>query len=103
MIPHEREMAKKFADKPFTILSVSADEEKTDLKAFLEKEKMPWSHWWDGAQGPVSKMFRVKAFPTLYLIDAQGIVKNKWIGVPPTEALDKAVENLVADAERAKR
>src|SRR5262249_23800588 len=69
MIPHEREMVKKHKDKPFVLVSVSGDEEKEALTKFLEKEPMPWVHWWDGDEQKVLKTFRVKAFPTIYLID----------------------------------
>ena len=102
MIPHERKMMERLKDKPFTILSVSCDDDKDDLTKFLEKEKMPWDHWFDGSKGSVAKTFRVRAFPTLYLIDAKGVIRNKWIGSPKDEVLDKAVDDLVAEATKAK-
>ena len=103
MIPHERDLFEKLSKKGFVLLSVNVDEAKSTLTEFMEKEKMPWSHWWDGNRGPIAKMFRIQAYPTLYLIDAKGIVRKKWIGSPGEEVLDKAVEDLVAEAERGKR
>jgi thiol-disulfide isomerase/thioredoxin len=100
MIPHERELVEKLKDKPFAILSVSVDDEKKELSEFLGMEKMPWIHWWDGPKGPVVKLFRVKAFPTIFLIDAKGIVRNKWVSSPGNEALDKAINELVAEAQK---
>ncbi|HKB06084.1 MAG TPA: TlpA disulfide reductase family protein [Gemmataceae bacterium] len=100
MIPHERELTEKLKDMPFAILSVSVDDEKKELAEFLGTEKMPWAHWWDGPKGPVVKLFRVKSFPTLFLIDAKGVVRNKWVGSPGNEALDKAVNELVAEAQK---
>jgi thiol-disulfide isomerase/thioredoxin len=100
MIPHERELVEKYKDKPFAILSVSADSEKGDLTEFLGSEKMPWTHWWDGEKGPVTKLFRVKAFPTLYLIDAKGVIRHKWVGNPGNDKIDRAVEDLVAEAKK---
>jgi thiol-disulfide isomerase/thioredoxin len=102
MIPHSREVVKKLADKPFALISVSADAEKETLVKFMEKEPMPWTHWWDGRGGPVLKAFRVKAFPTLYLIDANGVIRKKWIGSPENEVLDKAIEELVTEALKSK-
>lgn len=102
MIPHEREMVGKLAKKPFVLLSVSADEDKSTLTDFLANEKMPWSHWWDGRQGPIAKMFRIQAYPTLYLIDAKGIVRKKFRGKPDEETLEKAVVELVTEAEKGK-
>lgn len=104
MIPHERELVKKMAKKPFVLVSVSADDEKDALVKFLEKEPMPWTHWWDsGAESPVLKKYRVRAFPTLYLIDHTGEIKQKWVGKPEGDALDKAIEEVVKEAEKAKR
>lgn len=102
MIPHEREMVAQLKGKPFTLLSVSCDDEQENLVAFFEKEKMPWDHWFDGKGGAVAKAFRVRAFPTLYLIDATGVIRNKWVGVPPNDKLEKAVEKLVDEAIKAK-
>ena len=102
MIPHEREMVKKLKGKPFALLSVSADNEQDTLIKFFEKEPMPWDHWFDGQGGAVTKAFRVRAFPTLYLIDHTGVIRNKWVGNPGDEKLEKAVEDLVKEAERPK-
>jgi thiol-disulfide isomerase/thioredoxin len=103
MIPHEREMVKNLAKKPFVLISVSADDEKDTLVKFLENEPMPWVHWWDsGKDNPVLKKYRVRAFPTLYLIDHTGTIKHKWTGKPENDKLDKAVEEAVKAAEKAK-
>jgi thiol-disulfide isomerase/thioredoxin len=100
MIPHEREMVTRLKGKPFVLVSVSADEEKETLTKFLEKNEMPWVHWWEGEEGTLLKTFRVRAFPTLYLIDHKGVIRKKWVGSPKTELLDEAVNTLVAAAEK---
>jgi peroxiredoxin len=95
-------MVKKLKDKPFTLLSVSCDRTQEVLTKFFEKEAMPWDHWYDGPAGKVAKAFRVRAFPTLYLIDHTGTIRHKWVGSPETDKLDKAVEDLVQVAIKAK-
>jgi len=102
MIPHERELVEKLKDKPFTLLSVSADDEKATVTEFIGTDKMPWAHWWDGPKGSVCKMFRIRSYPTLFLIDAKGVVRKKWVGSPGNEVIDKAVDELVAEAEARK-
>lgn len=97
MIPHEREMVEKLKDKPFVLISVSADKEKADLEQFLEKEKMPWVHWWDGDKAPLLKDWNVRFFPTIYVIDDKGIIRHKNIR---GEQLEKAVEKLVAEVKK---
>ena len=103
MIPHERELSDRLKEKPFTLVSVSADDKKESLEKFLEKEAMPWTHWWDnGPESAVFKKFRVRAFPTLYLLDHSGVIRYKWVGKPDNEELDKAVDSLVKAAVQAK-
>jgi len=101
MIPHERELVKKMDGKPFVLLSVSVDDDKKDVTDFLKDEPMPWTHWFDGkpGTGPVSKAYRVKAFPTLYLIDKKGVIREKWIGAPKAEEMDKKIEELTKEAK----
>jgi thiol-disulfide isomerase/thioredoxin len=106
MIPHERDMYEKLKkdNKPFEMVAVNVDDEKETLEKFLAKEKMPWIHWWDnGQEGAILKKFRVKAYPTLYLIDHTGVIRYKWIGMPESEGtIEKAVDELVKEAEKAK-
>lgn len=100
MIPHEREMVEKLKDKPFTLISISADEEKDTLKEFLEKEKMPWVHWWEGRKEKgVLKDWNVQFFPTIYVIDHKGVIRHKGLR---GKKLEEAVEKLVKAAESAK-
>jgi thiol-disulfide isomerase/thioredoxin len=101
MIPHERAMVAKLKGKPFELVSISVDDEKEQVTKFLEKQPMPWTHWFDGPEGPVSSKLRVKAFPTLYLIDAKGVIRKKWIGVPGNDpestVVEEAVEQLLKE------
>ena len=102
MIPHEREMVKSLEKKPFALISVSVDAEKATLTEFLDKEPMPWGHWWEkGDKNPVAKKYRVRAFPTIYVIDHAGVIRHKWIGSPGNAAIDKAIADLVQEAEKA--
>ena len=95
MIPHEREMVEKFKDKPFALISVSADDEKKELTDFIAKEPMPWAHWWEGPDAPLLKQWNVRFFPTIYVIDGKGVIRHKQIR---GQELDKAVEKLLAEA-----
>jgi thiol-disulfide isomerase/thioredoxin len=101
MIPHERDMVKKNADKPFVFVSVSADGEAKTVKDFVEKEPMPWTHWFAGQRGAILKTWRVQAFPTLYVIDAHGIIRGKIVGggSDNEKKLDQLVDKLVKEAD----
>ncbi|MFM7149292.1 MAG: TlpA family protein disulfide reductase, partial [Gemmataceae bacterium] len=53
MIPHTRELVKKMKDKPFSFVSVSADDKLDTVTEFIKKEPMPWTHWYNGADGGI--------------------------------------------------
>jgi thiol-disulfide isomerase/thioredoxin len=99
MIPHEREMVERLKDKPFTLVSVSADTEKKTLTNFLAKEKMPWTHWWNGEDGGIVEEWEVDHFPTIYVIDAKGIIRHKELR---GEELEKAVNDLLKEMDDTK-
>ncbi|MFO0815573.1 MAG: TlpA disulfide reductase family protein [Gemmatales bacterium] len=95
MIPHEREMVEKLKAKPFTLVSVSADAEKKTLTDFIKKEPMPWTHWWNGQQGGILEDWDVQYFPTIYVIDAKGVIRYKDVR---GKELEEAVEKLLEEA-----
>jgi len=99
MIPHEREMVKHFEGKKFMLLSVSADDKKETLTKFLEKEEMPWTHWWAGRENSFLKTYQVKFFPSMYVLDGKGVIRAKGLR---GEALQKFVEKLIEEEAKTK-
>jgi Tat protein secretion system quality control protein TatD with DNase activity len=89
-------MVKKWDGKPFTLISVSCDEELETLKDFLQETEMPWVHWWAGKQGEFSKAMNIRFYPTIYVIDAKGIIRFKNIR---GDKLEEAVSQLLAELE----
>lgn len=96
MIPHEREMVARLESKPFNLVSVSFDADKKTLTDFLAKEKMPWTHWWNGNQGNVMETYDIDHYPTIFVIDAKGIIRYKEIR---GEELEKAVNTLIDEVK----
>lgn len=97
MIPHEREMVERLKDKPFALVSISADADKKTLTDFLAKEKMPWTHWWNGADGGILEDWNVRFFPTIYVIDAAGVIRYQNVR---GEKMDEAVNELLKELEK---
>ncbi len=99
MIPHEREMVAKLKDKPFALISISGDDKKETLTGFLEKEKMPWTHWFADRKG-ILKDWNIRYYPTMYIIDHKGVIRAKDLR---GEALEKKVEELLAEMAKEKK
>jgi hypothetical protein len=75
MYPHERSLVEKYADQPFAIVGVNSDDDLAELAKVREKERITWRSFWNGpqgTQGPISKAWNVRGWPTLYVIDAAG-------------------------------
>ena len=102
MYPHERSLVKKFAGKPFTILGINSDAKREELKKVLEKENISWRSWFDGGstEGPIAKQWNVSGWPTLYLIDHKGVIRDKSVG---SKDMDKLMDKLVEEAEAASK
>jgi thiol-disulfide isomerase/thioredoxin len=99
MIPHERAMVERLKDKPFALVSISIDAQKETLTAFLSQEKMPWTHWWNGSQGGIIEDWDVHQFPTIYVIDAKGVIRHKDLR---DQKLEDAVNKLLDEVELKK-
>lgn len=99
MIPHEREMNEKLKGKPFAFISISGDDTKETLTSFLEKEKMPWVHWFADRKG-ILKDWNIRFYPTMYILDHKGVIRAKGLR---GEELEKKVDELVVEAEKAKK
>jgi thiol-disulfide isomerase/thioredoxin len=94
MIPHSRELVKKLKDKPFVLVSISADAKKETLTNFMEKNEMPWTHWWNGTKGGILSDLDVVFFPTIYVLDGKGVIRYKNVR---DKAMDKAVKTLLKE------
>lgn len=94
MIPGQRALAQKYAGKPFAMLSISCDPEKSRLTEFLKKEPIPGDHWWNGQRGGVLETWTINYFPTIYVFDTKGVIRYKNLN---PKALDEAVEALLRE------
>ena|SRR5438067_13075669 len=104
MYPHERSLVKRLEGKPFALVGVNSDRDRAALKKVMEKEDITWRSFWNGGgtRGPISTRWAVRAWPTLYLIDHEGVIRKKWVGSPGNKVLDREIDKLVQQAEAKK-
>jgi Thioredoxin-like len=102
MIPHERSLVQRLADKPFVLVGVNSDTEPEDLKKQIQENQVTWRSFKnerkDGTM--ISKEWSVRGWPTLYLIDQNGIIRKKWLGSPSNQKLDEAVDKVLASTSK---
>ncbi len=103
MYPHERSLVQRLEGRPFAILGVNSDDDRDELKKVLVKQKLTWRSFWNGGgDGPISNRWNVQGWPTLYVIDAKGVIRHKWLGSPGDKVVDEAIEALVKEAEQVR-
>jgi hypothetical protein len=103
MYPHERSLVKKFENKPFAIIGVNSDVDRAALKKVIEKEEITWRSFWNGKEGtggPISTQWNVHGWPTIYVLDAKGVIRYKSVGANEGE-IDAAIEKAMKDLEPA--
>ena len=99
MIPHERSLVEKMKDEPFALLGVNSDALDT-VKTGVAKEKMSWRHFWDGSTGgPIAKRWNVHGWPTIYILDANGVIRAKDLR---DEQMEEKVVELIAEMKTKK-
>jgi len=98
MYPHERSLVKKLSGKPFALIGVNSDRTREKAKNIMEEKDLTWRSFWDGGgtSGPIATQWNVSGWPTIYVIDHKGRIRFKNTR---GEALEKAVEKLLAEAE----
>ena len=93
MYPHDRKLIERLKDKPFEFLSVNTDSKKEVLEQSIGKGTVTWRCWWDGGTGgPLCTKWGVSVFPTIFVLDAEGVIRAKHVR---GELLDKTVDKLL--------
>jgi thiol-disulfide isomerase/thioredoxin len=96
MIPHERKLVERLKDRPFVLVSISADDSKETVKKFLEKNPMPWTHWHIGPDSEVLDLWDIEGFPTIFVVDHKGVIRYKDVR---DKRMDEAVDTLLKEME----
>jgi thiol-disulfide isomerase/thioredoxin len=102
MVPHEREMVERLKDKPFVLIGVNGDETTEKAKEVMAKEKMTWPSFWNGPRDDekaISKAWNVRGWPTIYVLDAKGVIRHKGLR---DKELETAVNELLKEMEGKK-
>ena len=98
MFPHERSLVKQLADKPFALIGVNSDKDLEQVRKDNVKKDITWRNFWNGEHGtagPIATKWSVFVWPTIYVIDAKGVIRYQNVR---GEALDNAITKLLAEA-----
>ncbi len=92
-MPHVKKTYATYRDQDFQIIGISLDRGKPPLEAYLAQEEIAWPQYLD-AGGKIATLYNVRAIPSTFLIDGEGIVRKTNLR---GGALEKAVAALVKE------
>jgi thiol-disulfide isomerase/thioredoxin len=90
MVPSEVGLANQMKGKPFALVGVNGDLDRDAAKHAVENEKMTWPSFWnkDGPNGPIPTTWNIRGWPTVFVLDPNGVLRFKLLGYgPDTENL----------------
>lgn len=98
--PHLVSLQQKFKRKGFTVVGLNADEllelgyEDSERKSYLEKHgvNFPVAHLTTEVQAAYGG---VQLFPTLFLVDREGIIRAHFVNYQDEMTLQKAIEKIL--------
>ena len=76
-VPYIKAAYEKYAEKGFTVVSVSVDEDINAWKNAVKENEMTWVHMWNGLEdleNSAAMQYAVSAIPSSFLIDADGTI-----------------------------
>jgi len=93
--PDLQKLSQKYQGKvDFYAINSTSNDNLEDAMAFVESFKLtfpiPLDH-----KGEVTDLYQVNAFPTTYLIDRQGVIRQKIIGTIDPKELDAELAKLL--------
>jgi thiol-disulfide isomerase/thioredoxin len=95
-MPQLNELAQKYQDKPVRVIGMNTDRDTADARFVVEKLRLSYINVL--ARGE-DKKYRVQGFPTLYVIDAKGVIRDIHVGYSPDlkEKLGRAIRNAIGE------
>ena len=98
--PHLVSLQRRFTARNFTVVGLNADKilelgyEDSERKAYLEKHKItfPMGHLSPAAQAAYGG---VQLFPTLFLVDKEGVIRAHFVNYKDEATLQQAIEKVL--------
>lgn len=69
---------KETSREKLAFLGVSSDESEDALRAFLKEFSIQWPQVREPSDGAIHRLYRVRGFPTYYLLGPKGEILDSW-------------------------
>jgi peroxiredoxin len=99
-MPAIQQVYEQYRDRGFTVLAVDLQEDDAQVAAFVEELGLTFPILMD-RDGTVAAQYRVKALPSTFFVDREGVIQEVTLGGPMTAAfIESQVSSLLAVEER---
>lgn len=86
------EAYRRLQDQGFTVLAVNIEQSEETVRSFIAELSLPFPVLLD-TNGRIADLWEVKGFPTGFIVDKSGVIRNQSIG----EILPEMMEPLIND------
>jgi hypothetical protein len=78
MYDHGRSLVNemKEAGEPFALIGVNVNDELEHIQSVVKEKNLNWRSFFAGEDLTIPTDYNIQAFPTIVIIDAQGIVRS---------------------------
>jgi thiol-disulfide isomerase/thioredoxin len=108
LVPHEKALVEKMKGRPFVLIGVNGDDDREKARAVAASEGMTWRSFWSGGRTHgIPVQWGVKEWPTIYVIDANGVIRDDgtayMLELFRSDTPNKLVEAVIGEAEKASK
>ncbi len=98
-VPRERDLVERLKGQPFALLGVDCEADKDNARGVMARERMTWPNWFDGdaGTGPIAKRYHVRSYPSVFVLDARGIIRGLDAS---NERLEQTVDKLLEEMKQ---
>ena len=92
----------KYADAPFMIVGVNSEDSMEKIQRICVEKELTWPSFFDGGgtSGPIATQWGVRGWPTVYILDHEGVIRSTNGRGP---VLDAMLEDLIPKAIAAQK
>jgi thiol-disulfide isomerase/thioredoxin len=82
MHPILKEIVSTFPEDAVVIVEINSDQltQLSKVREKIESDGLKWTVVSDGGDGPISKQWHIEAWPTFFVIDADGLIRRRVTG-----------------------
>src|SRR5262249_30516641 len=94
-VPELKEVVRKNPSDKLVLISVSADDYEQAWRNFIARKNMDWPQYRDSNK-KIRESFHVNAFPTYLVIDGDGMVRQRIVGLNPQQSVVTRLKETLA-------